>query len=400
MKNKIFLTIVFEQKNGEGKLKFIEGIRYYESLVPDKNNYLLVDLSNFYFGKSFEFDSEIKKLGVTYFKPRNIFELYNFTKKKNIYAFGLDNCNYKLLYIFIITNLLKIKLIFINYFGFFPQSDYNRELEKLTAFFKYSYHRFNYFFFRTLSFLRITSRIHTCFEASESRINNIKQSFSYKVDKKLNLKIFSYMENIFRINSIYYDKFQFNEIKNENKYIIFVDNGFDHPDRVNNDVKVTEKFRNNYYKNLYSFLLNLKKIYNLDLLYCKHPKAYYPQNAYFELIKKNFIKSSESTLNLIKKSDIVIFTETSLMNEIILLKKKIILLNSEYIGSYSKSKLKSIKNEIDLFSITLENFKDFNKKYLDGEMLKKIKHYEEFTKKNLCYEKKIKSSNQIKKNLI
>lgn len=136
------------------------------------------------------------------------------------------------------------------------------------------------------------------------------------------------------------------------------------------------------------------------MLYCKHPKAYYPQNAYFDLIKKNFIKSSVSTFNLIKKSDIVIFTETSLINQIILLKKKIILLNSKYIGSYCESKLKSIKNEIDLFSITLENFKDFNKEYLDGEMLKKIKHYEEYIKNNLCHEKEIKSSNQIKKNLI
>tara|TARA_A100001015_G_scaffold84004_1_gene93289 strand:+ start:769 stop:1554 length:786 start_codon:yes stop_codon:yes gene_type:complete len=259
MKDKTLLTIVYDFKSGEGKKKFIEGIKYTQNLASSKNHFYIVDLSNFYFGKNFEFDAEIKKLGITYFKPRNIFELYQFTKNKSVYTLGLDNCNYKLLYIFIITNLLKIKLIFINYFGFFPQSDYNRKFKRLNAFLKYSYQRFNYFFFRILSILRITSRIHLCFEASESRIRNIKNSFSYKIDKKLNLKIFSYMENIYRINSIYYDKFQSKEIKNESKYIIFVDNGFDHPDRVNNDVKVTEKFRNNYYKNLYSFLLNLKK---------------------------------------------------------------------------------------------------------------------------------------------
>ena len=176
MKKKVLIQVVFQHYEGEYKKKFIDGIRYNQNLALKKDEFFLIDLSNFCFGKNFDFDPEIKNLDIAYFKPKNIFELYNFTKKKNIYAFGLDNCNYKLLYIFIITNLLKIKLIFINYFGFFPQSDYNRELEKLTAFFKYSYHRFNYFFFRTLSILRITSRIHTCFEASESRINNIKES--------------------------------------------------------------------------------------------------------------------------------------------------------------------------------------------------------------------------------
>ena len=147
MKQKVLIQVVFQHYKGEYKKKFIKGIKFNQNLALSKNHFYIVDLSNFYFGKNFEFDADIKKLGITYFKPQNIFELYKFTKNKSIYALGLDNCNYKLLYIFIITNLLKIKLIFINYFGFFPQSNYNRKSKKINALLKYSYHKFNYFFF-------------------------------------------------------------------------------------------------------------------------------------------------------------------------------------------------------------------------------------------------------------
>lgn len=401
MKQKVLIQIVFEHFEGEYKKKFIEGIKYNQNLALKKDDFFLIDLSNFYLGKNFDFDTEIKELGIAYVKPRNIFELYNFAKNKDIYAFGLDNCNYKLLYIFIITNLLKIKLIFINYFGFFPQSDYNRELEKLTAVFKYSYQRFNYFFFRILSFLRITSRIHMCFEASESRINNIKESFSYKIDKKLNLKIFSYMENIYRINSIYYDEFLTRKEKDQkNDFILFIDNGFDHPDRINNDSKILNKERDNYYKNLFYFLLKIKKIYNVEIYYCKHPKSNYPKNEYFAQIEKEFFFPQSSTIDLISSSRFIIFSETTLINQIILKKKKIILLNSKFLGNYYGSKVNSIKNEIDLFYLSLENLDLITKDKLENEMKKKIILYDKFISKNIISKKNISSFEQIKKFLL
>ena len=97
MKQKVLIQIVFEHFEGEYKKKFIEGIKYNQNLALKKDDFFLIDLSNFYLGKNFDFDTEIKELGIAYVKPRNIFELYNFAKNKDIYAFGLDNCNYKLL---------------------------------------------------------------------------------------------------------------------------------------------------------------------------------------------------------------------------------------------------------------------------------------------------------------
>jgi hypothetical protein len=401
MKQKVLIQVVFQHYKGEYKKKFIEGIRFTQNLALSKNYFYIVDLSNFYFGKNFEFDTDIKKLGIAYFKPQNIFELYKFTKNKFVYAFGLDNCNYKLLFIFIITNLLKIKLIFINYFGFFPQSNHNRISKKINASFKYSYHRFNYFFFRILSILRITSRIHMCFEASESRIKNIKDSLSHKIDKKLNLKIFSYMENIYRINSVYYDGFLTRKEKDQkNDFILFIDNGFDHPDRIKNDRKILDQERDNYYKNLFYFLLKIKKIYNLEIYYCKHPKSNYPKNEYFAQIEKEFFFPQSSTIDLISSSRFVIFSETTLINQIILKKKKIILLNSKFLGNYYSSKVNSIKNEIDLFYLSLENLDLITKDKLEYEMKKKIMLYDKFISKNIISEKDIFSYEQIKKFLL
>ena len=108
------------------------------------------------------------------------------------------------------------------------------------------------------------------------------------------------------------------------------------------------------------------------------------------------MKSKESTDNLIYKANIVILSETTLLNNIILLKKKIILIESESFGEYINSKINFIKNEIDLFTVSLENFKSINKKYLDYEMSKRLRLYDNFIYNNLYIDKKTKIYNQIK----
>lgn len=397
MKKKFFIQVVYEHKSGEIKDKFIEGISFFKKIYPNKEK-ILLDLSNFCLGKDFEFDSDYRYLKLNYVKPKTIYELYQFSKNKDIFIIGLDNCNFRLFLIFVLSKIFKFKLIFINFFGFFPQSFENKKFIKSKNFFTYLKNKFVYLFFRVLSIARIIPRIKYYFEASQTRIDNIKNSFSYKIDKKLNLKLFSYFENIYRINSIYYGEYL--SLKNtsfNDDYILFIDNGFDHPDRVINDNKINNLERDNYYKNLFNFLDKLKKIFNVELLYCKHPKANYPYNKFFKLIEGEFHFPKESTLNLIQKSKLVIFSETTLINPIILFKKKIILLESKYLGNYLNSKVESIKKEIDLFSISLENFEIKDKDKLNQQISDKLYLYDNFIYKNIFLKENISSFEQINK---
>lgn len=397
MKKKSFIQVVYEHKSGEIKNKFIEGIFFFKKIYPNKEK-ILLDLSNFCLGKDFEFDSEYRYLELNYVKPKTIYELYQFSKNKDIFIIGLDNCNFRLFLIFVLSKIFKFKLIFINFFGFFPQSFENKKFIKSKNFFTYLKNKFVYLFFRVLSIARIIPRIKYYFEASQTRIDNIKNSISYKIDKKLNLKLFSYFENIYRINSIYYDEYL--SLKNtsfKDDYILFIDNGFDHPDRIINDNKINNLERDNYYKNLFNFLNKLKKIFNVELLYCKHPKSNYPYNKFFKLIEEEFHFPKDSTLNLIQKSKLVIFSETTLINPIILFKKKIILLKSKYLGNYLNSKIESIKKEIDLFSISLENFEIKDKDKLNQQISDKIYLYDNFIYKNIFLKKNISSFEQINK---
>ena len=401
MKNKTLLTIVYDFKSGEGKKKFIEGLNYLNKINSHSQNKILLDLSNFCSGKDFQFDKDFRELDLYYFRPRNFLELYKFSKKRDIHAFGLDNCSFKLLKIFLLLKLLKFNLIFVNQFGFFPQSYQDKKFIKSKNYFVYKKNRINYLFFRILSLLRIIPVIKYYFEASQSRIDTINNSISNKLDKKLNFKLFSYFENIVRINSVYYDTFLTRKEKaQKNDFILFIDNGFDHPDRINNDSKILNQDRDNYYKNLFYFLLKIKKIYNLEIYYCKHPKSNYPKNEYFAQIEKEFFFPQFSTIDLISSSRFVIFSETTLINQIILKKKKIILLNSKFLGNYYGSKVNSIKNEIDLFYLSLENLDLITKDKLEYEMKKKIILYDEFISKNIISEKNVFSFEQIKKFLL
>lgn len=88
--------------------------------ITPKNDFLYaIDLTNYYFGKVNLNLSLYKNKKIKYFKPKNLIEFYKFSKNHKIYAFGLDNCRFDTLLIFIILKFLNIKLILISNFGFY-----------------------------------------------------------------------------------------------------------------------------------------------------------------------------------------------------------------------------------------------------------------------------------------
>ena len=87
-------------------------------------------------------------------------------------------------------------------------------------------------------------------------------------------------------------------------------------------------------------------------------------------LKKNFFFPQSSTIDLISSCRFVIFSETTLINQIIFRKKNYII-RLKFLGNYYSSKVNSIKNEIDLFGLSLENLDLITKDKLEYQMKKK-----------------------------
>ena len=153
--------------------------------------------------------------------------------------------------------------------------------------------KLSYYFSRILSQISIFPKIDYYFETSQERIDQMKNTFFQKIINKSLIFNSSNSQKIFRINSIYYDQ---QKIKNykilDEDYIVFLDSGFDHPDRLKEGkIKDQTKHdfkRKQYYENLYKFMLDLERLYKQRIVFCQHPKTDYASNKYFKIIENQF----------------------------------------------------------------------------------------------------------------
>ena len=143
---------------------------------------------------------------------------------------------------------------------------------------------------------------------------------------------------------------------------------------------------------------NLEKAYNKKIIFCQHPKTNYESNDYFKLIKNEFTTISGKSEEFLEKAEIVIFTgASSMVNKVIILKKKILYAFSIDLGKHISDKVLSFLKTMNLTLISLDQFVFFNKKLIDSKMIKSINTYNRFIKDNLISEKIICSYDQIKR---
>ena len=116
--------------------------------------------------------------------------------------------------------------------------------------------------YRYLVLFKIFPNIDYIFESSKLFKNNFVNSpAKKKIEKFFGVRNIALYQKIIHINSRAYDEV-IDEIKDiDEKYITFLDSGFDHPDRERFDKKATESQRKDYYKDLKKILLRFSKIY-------------------------------------------------------------------------------------------------------------------------------------------
>ncbi len=394
--SKNFYFIVYKNiPSSTQKLNF-DNLRYIKKFIKKKDKLFFIDARKINFINARTTIYKNKVPNVKYIK---IDSLINFLKiiKNNAYCFTDLNYSYRSFFLFILIRIKNLKIILFNNIGYYSQI--SNFAPKKNYFFKFLNNIFNNLVFKIFVLFSILPRVDLYFESSQKRINDLKNSLSKKLQVKLKIKNLFYFNKVIRINSKYYDNSLNKKIKKNKNYILYVDNGIDHPDRIMRDGRPTDEQRKTYFLQLSKFLLMLKKKYRSQIIFCYHPKSFiYPKNHFFYKYFK-FCKFSANTDRYFDNAKLVVFQISSLINRAILLKKKIILTKSNILGNYFNEKLNDINNTINLYNVDLSKLKKLNINSMDININNKIRLYNNFIKKNHVLIKNIKSYEQIKKKL-
>ena len=117
-------------------------------------------------------------------------------------------------------------------------------------------------------------------------------------------------------------------------------------------------------------------------------------------LKKKFKCVLRQTEKYIYKADVVVFFESSTIINAILLKKKIINLNSSLMGDYYFKRNNLYKKLINIYQIDLDNFSIQNMSKINMILNKKIKNYDKYIKSEIVNEPNISLFVQIRKILL
>jgi hypothetical protein len=340
---------------------------------------------NLYNLKLFTKKYDIKKNNLPNFIIEKNFQNYEefkvFAKDKKIVSLiflGKDLTYFKIYYILKKFNIRLIMVMYLSQIGNKPTADLN--FKYLFKAYKLYFYKGFYRLFRILTILNIFPKVDILFESNLNVINFIKNSRSRRVEKiipKLNL---SYFKEVVPVNSIYFDKlkiFNKNKIKKKNQ-IVYIDTHINHFDREIREGKINNSEINFFYNNLKNFFKNISTVYKMPIIICKHPK-----NNLNHIFYKNFKISELSTDEEVANSEIVIFCLSSAILNAVLLKKKIININSKYLGDYMSNINRQYVEELGLVSINIDKKLKIIKKELDSSLENSIKNYDNYIKNKL-----------------
>ena len=374
----------------------------FKNLSPDKEKLIILDLTNFSL-KEINNNYIHKDKDIVYIKPKNYSELKEFFRINNkIYALGPVYSDFKSIIIYFLLKLYNVKIILINTHGYYLTQKKTFKQSFLYRVNNFLLFRLSYFLSRGLSLISVFPKIEYYFETSQIRINQINNSFSKKLNKKYRFLNLSLVKKIIRINSIYYDKV-IEQKKSDVKenYIVVVDSGFNHPDRYLREKNINpanlERDKKKYYLDFYDFLIKIKNTYNQKIMFCEHPKTNYKDDLHYKKFEEEFEIKKNQTSEYINLANIVIFTGgSSMVNQAIMNKKKIIYLTSKLLGEYNNNLMHSFFKVIDLKSIELHEPYKIDKDKLETELVEKKFLYNKYIHENLIVEKNKASKQQIK----
>lgn len=351
----------------------------YNEISKNFNNFYII---NFYYLKFFN----KKKKILTNFLPKNfkIFtpksksDLYKFFSDKEMIAFNALGKDLEYFYILRLIKKLNIKLMLLQNLGDIGNTKIIKIKNIKSYFFKFRY-ILNYLIFRIFVFINFFPTIELYFESKKDIVKSCEDNkFKKKMESIFPFFKFYYFRKTILINSRSFDELINHKNRLSEENIVFLDTGFFSNDRIIREGKVSKETAKKYFFLLKKFLRSLSKLFKKKIVICLHPSS--SINKYKNNLRE-FIIVKYRTREYIKKAFIVIFHESSSVIDAIFLKKKIIMLSSETMGSYLSEKISSYKKKIKLYLYNLDKQKTINKKKLLIDLNKR--KYNKFIRENI-----------------
>ena len=325
-----------------------------------KNNFFFLDVGPLVY-------KEYKKKKIKnehYHLIETVTKLENFLSKNNVHCFLSLGKSFRYFKILRLLKKHRVSLYEDFSIGLLKQNKYFTSKNRfIVNFIKHKLKFIEFFIFRLFVLLNFLPKIDVCFEGNKQNIKIIKKQIGQKIQKKFNINI-AYKRKILHINSRAYSSLSHNFHKLQEKYILFLDGGFDHPDVLTHSHNHTEKNRKKYYYYLEQNLLALQKIYKKKIIFSVHPKvsskkiSRYIDNRKIKILKYN-------TQKYILNAHTIVCHESSTVFDAILLKKRIIHLKGDVMGPFYKDRNNYYPSKIKIPSLELKNFKEITKKKIE-----------------------------------
>ena len=302
----------------------------------------------------------------------------NFFKDKELIALQFLSKNPDFFKIFYLIKLAKIRNIMIMNLGNFGNKQTpNFNLNYLFAF-KHYYEKGFYYLFRILTIFNIFPKIDLLFESNQKVIEAHKKGISRKFEGLFPFFKISYFRKIEKINSIFFSKNRTRKNLKKEKYILYIDVPLDHGDIVTREGVISEENKRKFYKSLSSFLKKISNLLKYKIVIGLHPSS---KIGYKYL--SNFDISKKRTIDLIGNCEVVVCTHSSLISSAVIQKKKILSIQSKFLGNYVTQLANKYKNSLRLYSINIDEPIEETKKNLNNEMKNSYKYYDEYVKTRL-----------------
>ena len=182
--------------------------------------------------------------------------------------------------------------------------------------------------------------------------------------------------------------------KYNEKYIVFIDQNFNHKDSIMRGHKISKKNEKKYFYLIKELLLKLKKSYKKKIVVCLHPssnsKIY---RKYFSQIKT----VTHKTDFFLKQAFIVVFHDSSAIISAIIFKKKIIHIKHNNLGKYISMRGEFLNKFFKFFTQNLNHKDDLeklSKTKLITNLNNNVKNYNKSLKKIFFIEEKYNDINE------
>ena len=360
----------------------------YDALSKRYKKFYFINCNFLVKKQTIKIDKELKKnKNIFFFHPKSYKELNEFLKSQNFFL--INNISNKLYHLFIHIslnkkNIFQIKIDNLGELSSSSIENWKSVNLKKKLFFIYL-KKIPIIIYKFFLIINIIKPVDILYLARK----DIKRNY-----ETTNILSFLFKKNYRLLKPV---KPKLNLLQNKKyneKYIVFIDQNFNHKDSIMRGHKISKKNEKKYFYLIKELLLKLKKSYKKKIVVCLHPssnsKIY---RKYFSQIKT----VTHKTDFFLKQAFIVVFHDSSAIISAIIFKKKIIHIKHNNLGKYISMRGEFLNKFFKFFTQNLNHKDDLeklSKTKLITNLNNNVKNYNKSLKKIFFIEEKYNDINE------